>query len=202
MERIKVSSTLSEEERHKAPLRIENPGLKIPQEAVFDLKTRADWRKDLNVLEDEIPRYWVAQIPYFILARHNGGVFNNIKVQHIREDVQAWQGKNQKDLRRLVWVLREISTAAKVRKDKKLEVCCKGMGALDLREQDTDEHSVLPLQLKLRWMEGGLSESKEHKSDDRSARSAAFPIFGSVISDDDRDFDLRMSPRRTSCLSP
>ena len=190
LEPIKISSTLSEEERHKSPLRIEKSGLKIPQEAVFDLKTRADWRKDLNVLEDEIPRYWVAQIPYFILARHNGGVFNDIKVQHIRDDVQAWQGMNQKDLRRLVWVLREISTAAKVRKDKKLEVCCKGMGALDLREQDTGEHGVLPLQLKLRWMEGRSSESKEHESEDRSARSAAFPTLGSNISDGDRYSDL------------
>ena len=190
LESIKVSSSLSKEENHKAPLRIEKSGQKIPQEAVFDLKTRSSWKKDLNVLEDELPRYWAAQIPRFILARHNGGVFHDIKVQHIRDDVQEWQGKNQRDLRRLAWVLHEIITAAKVRKDRKLEVCCKAMGALELREQDTDEHGVLPLQLKLRWMEGESSESRNHESDDRSTKSAASPAPGSDISDNEKYFDL------------
>ena len=190
LEPIKVSSPLSGKGKHKAPLRIEKSGQKIPQEAVFDLKTRAGWRKDLNVLEDEIPRYWVAQIPHLILARHNGGVFDDIKVQHIRDDVQEWQGKNQKDLRRLIWVLREIITAARLRKDGKLEVCCKGVGALEVRGQDTDEHDVLPLHLKLRWMECGLSESNEHESEDSSTRSAALPALESDPSDDDNYFDL------------
>ncbi|CAL8575033.1 hypothetical protein XPA_000978 [Xanthoria parietina] len=120
-------------EKHKGPLRIEKSGRKIPQEAVLDLKTRAGWKRDLNVLEDQLPRYWVAQIPNLILARDDGGVFNNIK-----------------DLRRLVWLLREIIAAEKVRKDRKLEVRCKSLDALELREQDTDEHDVLPPELKLR----------------------------------------------------
>ncbi|KAI4286101.1 MAG: hypothetical protein L6R38_000156 [Xanthoria sp. 2 TBL-2021] len=118
--------------------RIES-GRKIPQEAVLDLKIRAGWKRDLNVLEDQLPRYWVAQIPNLILARDDGGVFDNIK-----------QGENQKDLRRLVWLLREIITAEKVRKDRKLEVRCKSLDALELREQDTDEHDMLPSELKLR----------------------------------------------------
>ena len=190
LESIKVGSSLCGEGNHKAPLRIEKSGQKIPQEAVFDLKTRSSRKQDLNVLEDESPRYWVTQIPHFILARHDDGVFHDIKVQHIRDDIQEWQGKNQKDLRRLIWVLHEIITAAKVRKDRKLEVCCKDMGALELREQDTGEHDVLPLQLKLQWMEGGSSESKDHENDDRSTKHAASPALGSDISDDQKYFDL------------
>ena len=184
LEPIKTSSPLSGKGKHEAPLRIETSGQKIPQEAVFDLKTRSSWRKDLNVLEDEIPSYWVAQIPHFILARHKGGVFDDIKVQDIRNNVQEWQTKNQKVLGRLNWLLREIITAAKARKDGKLEVCCKGKSALEFREQDKDESGVLPLQLKLRWMEGGSSESKEHKSDGKSTTDAASPFHGSDINND------------------
>ena len=191
LDRIKVDSSLSGQERHKGSLRIERSGRKIPQKAVFDLKTRAGWRKDLNVLEDELPRYWVAQIPNFILARHDGGVFGDINVQDIRDDVQQWQGENQKDLRRLIWLLREIIAAVKVRKDKKLEVRCKGLKGLELREQDTDEHQVLPLELKLRWMKDGPSEGKQSESDDESTGSEAFPTVTSDVGDDGRrsDFD-------------
>lgn len=193
LDRTNVSSSLALLARggkHKEPLRIEKAGRKIPQEAVFDLKTRAGWRKDLNVLEDELPRYWVAQIPNFILARHDGGVFNDVNVQQIRDDVQKWQGKNQKDLRRLVWLLRQIIAAAKVRKNRKLEVRCKRLDALELREQDTDEHHVLPPELKLRWMEDGPSKAKQPESDDNTTGSETFPLAASDLSDDGRRFDF------------
>ncbi|KAI9749179.1 MAG: hypothetical protein M1815_002709 [Lichina confinis] len=153
------------------PLQIKEAGQKIPQEAVFDLKTRAGWRKDLTVLEDELPRFWVAQIPNFILARHDAGVFNDINVQHISDDVKKWQQESQTDLRRLDWLLQKIIAVAKARKDGKLEVCCKSLETLELREQDTDEHNVLPSELKLRWMgdsaskEPGLAEDEEYESD-------------------------------------
>ena len=55
LNRIKVSSSLAGGEKHKGPLKIGKSGQRIPQEALFDLKTRAGWRKDLNVPEDELP---------------------------------------------------------------------------------------------------------------------------------------------------
>lgn len=190
LDRIKVSSSPAGQDKRKGTLQIKKAGQKIPQEAVFDLKTRGAWRKGLNVLEDELPRYWVAQIPNFILARHNGGVFDDINVQHIWDDVEKWQGENQKDLRRLSLLLFEITAAAKARKDKKLEVRCKGLAALELREQDMDEHDVLPPETKLRWMENGASEGKKPTSDDSSTVEEAFLAAEVTISDDDRGFNF------------
>ncbi|KAL9584331.1 MAG: hypothetical protein Q9212_002191 [Teloschistes hypoglaucus] len=179
MERTKVSSSqVVGEQYNKGPLRIEQSGRRIPQDAMFDLKTRGAWRKDFNVLEDELPRYWVAQIPNFILARHKSGRFDDIEVHHIRDDVQRWQEENQQDLKRLVWFLREIIAAAKARKDGKLEVRCKSVDLLELREHDTDEHDVLPPELKLRWMADGDLNGKQSESD--SYPTAA----GSYIRDD------------------
>ncbi|KAL8633437.1 hypothetical protein Q9189_000782 [Teloschistes chrysophthalmus] len=180
MERTKVSSSLVVGEQHrKGSLRIEQSGRRIPQDAVFDLKTRGAWRKDLSVLEDELPRYWVAQIPSFILARHKTGLFEDIEVHHIRDDVQKWQEENQKDLKRLVWFLREIIAAAKGRKDRKLEVRCKGVDLLELREQDTNEHDILPPELKLRWMADGSSKGKQPESEKYSTGSKSFVAAGS-----------------------
>ena len=185
-----VSSSLAGGENHEGSLQINKAGQKIPQEAVFDLKTRAGWKKDSNVLEDELPRYWVAQIPNFILARHDYGVFDDINVRHIRDDVEKWQGENQKDLRCLGWLLREIISTTKMRKDKKLEVRCKGLDALELREQDTDEHDVLSPELKLRWMEDEPSEGKRPESDDTSTGSEAFQAAESAFSDDGKGLGL------------
>ena len=106
----------------------------------------------MNVLEDELPRYWVAQIPNFILARHETGVFNDIQVQDIWDDVKEWEWQNQSHTRTLRWLLSKIITTAKGRGDQKLEVCCKSVEALELREQDSDEHNVLPIELRLQWL--------------------------------------------------
>lgn len=193
---IKVSSSLGGGEKRSGPLQIEKAGQKIPQEAVFDLKTRAGWRKGLNVLEDELPRYWVAQIPNFILARYDAGVFNDINVQYIWDDVKKWQRENQKDIKRLSWLLRKIIAIAKARKDGKLEVRCKSLEALELREQDTGEHNVLPPDLKLRWMEDGPSkktrstEDNQSKSDDKLTGGVALPASGSNTSYDGRGFSF------------
>ena len=167
LDRAKVSSSLAGGDTHKRPLQIRRSDQKIPQEAVFDLKTRSAWRKDLTVLDDELPRYWVAQIPNFILARHRGGVFDDIQVQGIREDVAKWQAAHQTSLRRLGGLLRAIIAAAKGREDGKLEVCCKGPDALELREQDTDGHDTLPAELKQRWIEDNAGERTQLGSDDK-----------------------------------
>ena len=126
------------------------------------------------MLEDELPRYWVAQIPNLILARHDGGVFRDITVEYIWDDVQKWQREHQRDIVCLGWLLHKIISVAKAREDKKIEVCCKGLDALELRGQDTDAHDVLPLELKLRWMEDISSEGERRESDEISREEEVF----------------------------
>jgi hypothetical protein len=38
-------------------------GYFVPQHAIFDLKTRSVKKRDHGILEEELPRLWVAQIP-------------------------------------------------------------------------------------------------------------------------------------------
>ena len=193
LDSMKVSSSFGGGERHGGPLHIKKAGQKIPQEAVCDLKTRAGWRKGLNVLEDELPRYWIAQIPNFILARYDAGVFNDINVRYIWDDVKKWQQENQTDIRRLSWLLRKIIAVAKARKDGKLEVRCKSLEALELREQHTDEHNVLPLGLKLRWLEDKETDSTkdmQSRSDDKWTVGVTLPASGSDMNHYGRGFSF------------
>lgn len=147
-------------------LKIKRGGHCVPQEAVFDLKTRSARKKDLDVIREELPRFWAAQIPNFILARHEQGLFKEIEVRDIRDDIQAWQRENQDVLKRLRLLLSKIIDVVKAREDGKLEVRCKSVERLELREQESDEHNVLPADVKLRWKEVdeiGTSDGSEHK---------------------------------------
>ena len=199
LERAKVSSSLTGKIPQQGPLQISKSGQKIPQAAVFDLKTRSGRKKGLSVLDDELPRYWLAQIPNFILARHDGrGLFDDISVQDVRDDVEEWQAANQEDIRRLIWLLHKIIDAVKARPDRKLEMCCKDLDALELRLQDTDKHDVLPPELKLRWMEEGpgqgspvdkgpASDEGEDEDDDPTRSKAFRTATGSDIDSFDSD---------------
>ena len=138
--------------RQSSALQIQTAGSRIPQAAVFDLKTRSA-RRVTNVLEEELPRFWIAQVPNFILARHESGVFRDIEIIDVTAKVKRWQQDSQNELRQLALLLREIIAAAKARKDRKLEVRRKSLGAVELREQDTEDHDVLPYGLKMMWLE-------------------------------------------------
>ncbi|KAK3396793.1 hypothetical protein B0T20DRAFT_356452, partial [Sordaria brevicollis] len=83
------------------PLNIRsNPSPIVPQAQIFDLKTRSIKVREKNkILEDELPRLWVTQIPNFILAYHTSGKFypSDIEIRDMRPDVKQWEEKHSED---------------------------------------------------------------------------------------------------------
>ena len=148
----RITSCLNFTRKKDEPVKVKPAGRKVSQQALFDLKTRSDYKKE-DVLEEELHRYWLAQIPNMILAQHRYGIFKQIQVRNIENDVKRWQEEHHDDIRKLSWLLRKIIAVAKSRNDLKLEVCCQIPDQLELREQDSSEHDALPLQLKRRWLD-------------------------------------------------
>lgn len=132
-------------------LGIETGGRPVSQDAVFDLKTRSAKRMDRDVLGEEIQRLWVSQIPNFILAYHERGVFRDIRVQNVRRDIQKWETENEYSLRQLAVLIRNIVAIARSRVDGRLEVRRKEVDILEIHEQMTDVGAVLPDELKEKW---------------------------------------------------
>lgn len=148
----RITSSSSFTRKKDEPLKVKAAGQKVPQKAMFDLKTRSDYKKD-DVLGDELHRYWLAQIPYMILAQHHYGIFRRPPVRNIENDVERWQKDHRDNIRRLSWILRKIIAVARSRKDLKLEICCRTPDELELREQNSSEHDALPPQLKRQWLD-------------------------------------------------
>ncbi|KAI9831933.1 MAG: hypothetical protein M1819_004655 [Sarea resinae] len=134
-------------------LTIKTGGRRIPQEAVFELKTRSAWRKDHDLLSDQIARLWVRQIPNFIVAYHKSGSFEDIRIRNVRKEIDAWELLNQHNLRLLTALIRKIIGFAKSSDSERLEVRCVDHDVLEIREQ-ADRYATLLPHIKAHWVEG------------------------------------------------
>jgi hypothetical protein len=140
------------------PLAIIQGGQRIPQSAIFDLKTRSFRKKDHDTIGEEMPRLWVAQIPNFILAYHDSGVFEDIQTRNVRQEIEDWEHDNEETLRRFGVLLRKIVAFARGRRDRKLEVRCREVDILELREQKEEVGRAVPATVEARWIRDRLSE--------------------------------------------
>jgi hypothetical protein len=140
------------------PLTVIRGGQRIPQSAIFNLKTRSIHKKDQDILGGELPRLWVAQIPNFILAYHASGVFEEIQIRNVRHEVENWERENEDTLRRFAVLLRKIVAFARGRADRKFEVRRREVDILELREQNQEVGHTLSADVEARWVAGKSDE--------------------------------------------
>jgi hypothetical protein len=135
-------------------LEILKGGSLVSQSAVFDLKTRGAWKRDQDILGEEIPRLWVAQIPKFILAFHHKGVFDDVQVQDVTGKVKSWERQNAGDLRHLAALLHRLVKLLSERPDGRMEVRHTGSGTLEVYSQLSDVYPALSPGSKALWKTG------------------------------------------------
>jgi hypothetical protein len=147
-------------------VRIRSGGRLIPQHAIFELKTRGAHKKNEDQMADHLPRMWTAQIPFFILAFHDYGLFTpgNITVRDVRKSVTVWQDENQKLLRRLGVLLEKLVSMARDPEIGRYEVCLKQQGILEIREPGGTTFSPLPSPLTWIWADQDGSDTASNSS--------------------------------------
>ncbi|KAL1381709.1 hypothetical protein HDK64DRAFT_321480, partial [Phyllosticta capitalensis] len=189
-------------------LNVMTGGRKIAQGAVFDLKTRSAKKMDQDVLGEEIQRLWISQSRNFVLAFHEWGVFREIRIQDIRNDIESFEKQHEQELAQLAALLRKISILAKARPDRKLEIRRKELDVLEVREQASGVSAVLPDELKQWWTEGKAVEKSQSTpsepsedgeiSDERYFSPQLSPVGGIHVSDSDGE-DLDYTVCSESC---
>jgi hypothetical protein len=184
----------------KAPLEVRHGGVVIPQDKVFDVKTRGLWRKEtVRLLEDELPRLWVSQTPNLIMAYHQNGQFPNeqIEVRDVREDLARFERENAKELSALAVLVRSIVACA--REHKKIEVTRDAEGAtLEFREQVDGSGVAFSDDVRSRWhvwLGGDRPSVADNSNNADDAGGEVLPKGGAignlpaVTSIDDLDWD-------------
>jgi hypothetical protein len=134
------------------------------QENAFDLKTRSVWKRSEDTLSQELPRLWISQIPKFILAYHEGGVFNDIQIRDVSKEVTDWESEKKSELSKLAALLHLIVSRVQELPSDKLEICRKDMGTLDLREQLPGVSDALSPAMKAMWLDRNTSKESSHDS--------------------------------------
>lgn len=159
----RVTSKLPEDTH--TGLKIVESGKLVSQDQIFDLKTRSFRKKETETLEDtlggQLKRLWVAQIPNFILAYHNRGVFDDINIRSIEEEVRKWEMSHVDLLSRLAALIHHIIGLVRARPDHKLELRHSVVGTLEVREQLEDAGDALSKDGRLLWENGGGQRDRE-----------------------------------------
>lgn len=195
-ENNKISPHEDDDDAAQATLSIDNihtrsGGRLIPQHAIFELKTRGAHKKNEDQMADHLPRMWLAQIPFFILAFHEYGLFKpgDITVRDVRGDVASWQDENQKLLRRFGTLLGKLVSMARDPEIGKYEVYLQQRGVLEIRKQGGTVCSPLPSPLT--WIRADQDDSESGSSSRSvSAGGEASDVDVAAHSDanDDDDF--------------
>jgi hypothetical protein len=193
-------------------LTVQKGGSAVPHTSIFDLKTRSGrYKKDID-MSDIYPQLWLKQIPNFITAYHDGaGLFNDIRVQNVTSDVQAWAQENADGIHRFAALVNMVLQAAKDNETSLLEVYCPGADRLEIRMQHGDGARTLPLPLSERWAEDARdkelwrADSPVHGGvrlnhvDDEEAFGLDRRYNLGYDSDDDDDDDSGTEPDYTAC---
>ncbi|KAH8646474.1 hypothetical protein BGZ60DRAFT_391872 [Tricladium varicosporioides] len=149
----------------KSKLAVEQAGEAVSQDRIFDLKTRSLWKKNQDLLNEEIPRLWVAQISNFVIAYHEKGIFKpeNIEIRSIKQDVAKWESDQSSVLTQLVALLHILISKAHKQKDGRFEIRRSEGGEIELRRQLGGAGETLSLGVKEAWTQSsriGLNGGK------------------------------------------
>ena len=145
---------------------VRSGGRLIPQHAIFELKTRGAQKKNEDQMADHLPRMWLAQIPFFILAFHKYGLFTpeDITVSDARKRITAWQDENQTLLRRLGVLLKKLVSMARDANVGRYEVCLRQQGIVEIRKPGGTTFSPVPSPLIWVWADGDGSDTASNSS--------------------------------------
>lgn len=88
--------------------------------STLEIKTRAASRT-LD-MADVLPQLWIAQTPNLAVGYHQGGVFNNVQVRDMTDEIRRWEAANQRDLARLAALLAQIISVVKRASDRQAVV--------------------------------------------------------------------------------
>lgn len=126
-------------------------GSPVPQSSLFDLKTRAKFRRDDDILGAQLPRLWRSQIPNLILAFHERGTFHDVSVQNVRDRIDEWERENAESIAVLIALLRRIVNVVRTSPGRKVEICATVDSEIEVRRQLPDAGEAFSPAVREKW---------------------------------------------------
>ena len=145
----------------------------VGQDRIFDLKTRSSWKKDQDLLSEEIPRLWIAQISNFVVAYHEKGAFKpeNVIIRDVKQDVAKWETEQDFVLAQLAALLHTLKSKAREQMDGRFEIRRTEKGDFELRRQLADAGEALSQGVKNEWIRSSKKVASSEKENSVDATS-------------------------------
>jgi hypothetical protein len=132
------STEVSQDEQ----LQLKTQGMRVCQDQIFDIKTRASYKPfDMNEI---LPRLWVNQTSKFLIAYHQSGLFDKPEVKDVRQDVIRWENGNSTLLARFHALVKRIVDVVRDSDQQQYEVSWDGQGPLRITKQIGEGKRALP----------------------------------------------------------
>lgn len=139
----------SNEVAHDQQLQLKTQGMRVRQDQIFDIKTRASY-KPFN-MNEILPRLWVNQTPKFLIAYHQSGLFDNPEVKDIKQEVIRWENANSVLLARFHALVKRIVDVVRDSDEQQCEISWDGQGPLCITKRNGDGRRALPSDLLHLW---------------------------------------------------
>jgi hypothetical protein len=137
-----VSSTEVSQDQQ---LQWKTQGMRVLQDQIFDIKTRASYKPfDMNEI---LSRLWVNQTSKFLIAYHQSGLFDKSKVKNVRQEVIRWENGNSALLARFHALVKRIVDVVRDSDQQQCEVSWDGQGLLCVAKQIGEVRRALPTDL-------------------------------------------------------
>ncbi|KAG6208449.1 hypothetical protein E4U35_008419 [Claviceps purpurea] len=174
-------------------LKIFTAGHLKPQDSIFELKTRFIKRQygQYAYMQHQLACLWLRQVPNLILAYHDNGLFTDIRVMDVQNEVSEWGKKESAVIRKFVALLRQIVDIARsgLASGCRMELTCeKGANILCVRDQEPDLPQFLSQDTLQRWETWLDEEDTSHSDSDDHESSYLMPEDRESDSDYDRDY--------------
>ncbi|KAH7141427.1 hypothetical protein B0J13DRAFT_59208 [Dactylonectria estremocensis] len=149
-----LEKTFTRPKTEDTQLKVVEGGQTVPQDAIFDLKTRSanirNCQPNRDTIGEQLHRLWVCQIERFILAYHEKSVFNDIRIKDVKARVKDWETVNQPCLKSLAALLHLIIDRARNSVDGKLEIVSSAKD-LQIRKQASGAGDTLSTSVRAEW---------------------------------------------------
>jgi hypothetical protein len=160
-ELMKISLTQAEPATIDEEFSIVQQGRRVPQNTILDVKTRSS--KIVFDMNEILPRLWLLGISKFVLAYHTFGVFDDVEVKDISEDIQEWEAVNEAIITKFGYLLKEIMGFVSLQKKDWLGVLARKEGSdnLEIEEHSEENVGIVSKELKDRWV-GQVADDDEY----------------------------------------
>ena len=158
LETVNVTPSLTDSTSN---LQIKHAGHAVPQRDIFDIKTRSAFNHQTRQIQksidmtDILPKLWTSQTPTLIVGYHSRGLFEDIRVLKMEEQVKQWEKDNEDNLRCLAGILHELVEFSRTSRTN-LEVCRESGPdrKLEVRRAGEGAPTAMCDELKVKWVTG------------------------------------------------